>query len=151
MSAIISETEVKRYLPENLPTNIDTTAIDAAIDGAQAYLQSRLSPEQVDSGGDLDKLIVTLLAAVEIRDQITGLSDAFGSRTKGMQDRAEKMILARIAERAGGDDRNPLPVGAGGREAEGKKEYPIFGIPRPRHDENAGRSPDDQTRPSWWK
>ena len=148
---IILTTDVDKYLPDNLPTDITSAVIYDSILGAEGYVTQKITPKSISAASDFDKLIVSLLAAVEVRDQITGLSDAFGSRTKAMEDRAEKMIQTRIDEPSGFDDQNPLPVGAGGRAGEGATVHPIFDVPRPKQDNYADLDDDDQIRPEPWQ
>jgi hypothetical protein len=139
--------KVSRYLPDNLPTDVNSAAISEAMEMVHGYVVTKLRPASPSASNELDVLIETLLSAVEVRDTIPGLSDAFGSRTKAIHERAEGLLEDRIDEQAGGDDFNPLPIGAGGRAGESKDVHPIFPLPRPDSDPNDDVEVEDQVRP----
>jgi hypothetical protein len=147
MATIATVGDVEKYLPNNLPTDITSSVIADALEGAHGYYVSRIRPKVPSATSELDVLIEVLLAAVEVRDQITGLSSAEGSRTKGFEDRAEKMIEAQIEDVSGGDDTDPLPVGPSGRGDVGKSHFPIFDVPRPDSDDYDDLDADDPHRP----
>lgn len=147
MPTVATVADVKKYLPAHPPDSIDDSDIDDALEGVHTYYAARIRPKVPSSDNEMDILVETLLAAVEIRDNIPGLDSADGSKTKALENRAEKMIDARVDSSSSGDDSNPLPVGPGGRNAVGKTIHEIFDIPRPDSDEYDGMTADDPHRP----
>ncbi len=145
--SITDTIRVIRYLPADYDTErITSMVISDAMEAAHDYYATRVYPTA--PAGSMDIHIETLLAAVEVRNQIENLSNAEESNTKAFENRAEKMIKARIDVPTLAATQYNTPVGPGGRDAEGEDAPPsIFKVVPPEHDEYENVYADDPHRP----